>query len=195
MAHRFAAAFYDALASAGNNATQRQHVALEFRDFCLALRELAEDTTARLSAQINHVIPVESGRNVPKWSEAKLLLNATMMIRHYERVVDGKNAVLSIGERPSSMKNVTPTSPFLRRDFQALSEYLLTPETPRNEQAKLAALAVLPRGIPISDFNLDHDKFGVLQPTLQSSRDLPRGSKRVHDLVDENDDIIQEDAN
>ncbi|KAK6399171.1 hypothetical protein LTR95_019460, partial [Oleoguttula sp. CCFEE 5521] len=72
LAHHFAAGFYDALASAGDNATQQQHVALEFRDFCLALRELAEDTAAGLAAQINHMIPVESGRTTSdraKWAD------------------------------------------------------------------------------------------------------------------------------
>ncbi|KAK6402327.1 hypothetical protein LTR95_019084, partial [Oleoguttula sp. CCFEE 5521] len=132
--------------------------------------------------------------DVPKWSEAKLLLNAMMMIRHCERVVDGENSVPSIGERPSSMKNVTPTSPFLRRDFQALSGYLSAPETPSDEQAKLAALAVLPRGIPVSEFELDHDKFGILQPMWQSFHGLPRGSKRVHDCVQENNVSIEDDV-
>jgi hypothetical protein len=131
--------------------------------------------------------------DVPKWSEAKLLLNATMIIRHCERVVDGENAVLSIGERPSSMKNITPTSLFLRRDFLALSEYLSAPETPNDEQAKLPALAVLPRGIPLSEFNLDHDEFGILQPMLQSFRGPPCGSKRVHGYVDEEMESLQED--
>jgi hypothetical protein len=72
MAHHFAAGFYHALDSAGDNATQRQHVALEFRDFCLALRELAEDTAAGLAAQINHAIPVGSGRSTSdraKWAD------------------------------------------------------------------------------------------------------------------------------
>ncbi|KAK6434293.1 hypothetical protein LTR95_009521, partial [Oleoguttula sp. CCFEE 5521] len=70
--HHFAAGFYDALASAGDNVAQRQHVALEVRDFCLALRELAGDIAAGLAAQINHVIPVESGRSTSdraKWAD------------------------------------------------------------------------------------------------------------------------------
>ncbi|KAK6441351.1 hypothetical protein LTR95_002420 [Oleoguttula sp. CCFEE 5521] len=55
MAHHFAAGFYDALTSAGDNASRWQHVALEFRDFCLALRELAEDTAAGL-IELEHLV-------------------------------------------------------------------------------------------------------------------------------------------
>ncbi|KAK6421864.1 hypothetical protein LTR95_016749, partial [Oleoguttula sp. CCFEE 5521] len=69
--------FYTDIAAVGDHAFKRQKVALKYRDLCLDLRELAEDTAAGLAAQIFQAVSDTSGSSKPereKWAQFHKLL-------------------------------------------------------------------------------------------------------------------------
>ncbi|KAK6442245.1 hypothetical protein LTR95_001520 [Oleoguttula sp. CCFEE 5521] len=121
---------------------------------------------------------------VGKWEDAVPLFNFTLADRHCDGFIDGDNRVPSVGVHPASLKTVTHTSPLLPRDFNNLDNYLSSPESlAEGERGQLATYAKQPRGLALSDLDLDYDKHGILKRKLSTeSNTSVRGRKRARDV-------------